>query len=117
MNFVINFQFVVYSYDPNTKGYKNPVEGWFGHHLFLSNSQETLKDLISRDIALRPDIFSEVMRSPHGCIINPIVPPAAYPSNPANMKVADIINCYKSFNPHAISMMIALVVMEEYMGA
>ena len=118
MNFVIKFQFVVFSYDPNTKGYKNPVDLWFvDHHLLLSNWQETVKDVTFRYIASKPNVFSKVMKSPNGQYIYHILPPVEYPSNPTNMKVADIINCYKGFNPYANSMMIAVLVMEKYVGA
>ena len=115
--FEIKFFFVVYDCDPNTKDFKDPVFELF-QMLFdtLNPGQNTVEAISSQFMNLKPTVFSGVIDSPNKYLVHYVLPPtvyAAYPSNPADVNIADVLNRYRASNPSSNHMTITVNVIEK----
>ena len=109
--FVVNFNFAVYGYNPYTNRYKDP-----DRHLFkvkfniLNIGQITVLAYCKRLFALG-QFLPPASRGQYE--IHYFPPPVAYPSNPVQMNISDVVKCYKDYNPFSNAMTINVNVMEQ----
>ena len=116
--FEIKYFIDVYGYDRYTKNCKLPVYELFTQKFDMLNpSQETVGDIINYIMKLKPAVFSGVKDSPDKYLFHLVLPPVAYPCNPAAIKVAEVVNRYKTVNPSSNSMIITVNIVEKKVEA
>ena len=116
--FEIKYFIGVYGYDPTTKNCKVPFyELGLQKFDMLNPSQETVGDIINYIMKLKPAVFSGVKDSPDKYLFHLVLPPVAYPCNPAAIKVAEVVKRYKNVNPLSNSMIITVNIVEKKVDA
>ena len=112
--FEIQYFFVFYGYDRNTKSFKDPVHKLFQIQFNMLNpSQNTVGDFTMVCMNSNPAVFSGLWKSPEKYFVHHILPPVVYPCDPTAVKLADVVNCYRDSNPLSNSMTITVDLIEK----
>ena len=114
VDFVINFNFVVYDYDPDRRLYKHPV-CYVTHYHLLYPTQETIKEMSLELMSYWPEVLSNAVRYPEEFFVHPILPPVV-DRNDEDMLLDDLVDLYKASNPFSNRMTITVNILEKYLG-